>query len=410
MEAEIIAVGTEITLGQIVNSNARFLADQLRRLGIESHWQVTVDDDPARISEAIHNAWLRNQLLFVCGGLGPTDDDRTLQSTADALGVDLAVDEDQWQAIQADFKRRQAKMVPENKRQAYFLNGGMPLANPVGLAVGSFWQGKDHTVVVLPGPPREFKAMVSESLLPKLKNLMGKPIISRNLHFVGCPESELMDRIQAVLPDKRVVATSYVQPDEIQVRLTVHNETTTNADELLNTAQEKILQAVGDYYFGTGEEVSLAKQVVDCLKKKHLHISAAESLTGGLFQATICSVPGASNVFDGGLVTYAIKVKESLLGVPKEVIDQQGVVSAATAEAMASHVQKLLHADIGVGFTGVAGPDSLEGHPAGTVWIGIAFPDHVESFELHLSGKLGRQNIRRQSVQRALLRIYHGLK
>lgn len=410
MEAEIIAVGTEITLGQIVNSNARLLADQLRQLGIESHWQVTIDDEPSRIAEAIHQAWPLNQLIFVCGVLGPTDDDRTLQATADALQLKLALDTQQWQSIQADFKRRKAVMVPENKRQAYYLAGGQVLANPVGLAVGSYWQGEGHTVVVLPGPPREFKAMVMKSLLPKLKVLTGKPILSRNMHFVGCPESELMDRIQNALTTKQVVVTSYVQPNEIQVRLTVHGEEKDDAKELLDQAENDIKQAVGQYYFGTGAEISLAKQVVDLLKQQHLHITAAESLTGGLFQATICSVPGASNVFDGGLVTYAPTIKESLLGVPKETINQHGVVSSATAEAMAEHSKQLLHADIGVGFTGVAGPDPLEGQPAGTVWIGIAFPDHTESFELHLSKRLGRQNIRLQSVQRALLRIYHGLK
>lgn len=410
MEAEIIAVGTEITLGQIVNSNARLLADQLRQLGIESHWQVTIDDDPNRIDQAIQQAWSLNQLIFVCGGLGPTDDDRTLQATADALKVKLAVDEDQWRAIQEDFRRRQISMVPENKRQAYYLAGGEPLANPVGLAVGSFWQGRGHTVVVLPGPPREFKAMVMESLLPKLKALTGKPIMSRNMHFVGCAESELMEQIQDHLTTKQVVVTSYVQPNEVQVRLTVHGEAIAQANKLLDQAEHDIIKAVGQYYFGTGSNISLVSEVVALLKTKHLHITAAESLTGGLFQATICSVPGASNVFDGGLVTYAPAVKEKLLGVPTDTIKKYGVVSAETAEAMATHSKQLLNADIGVGFTGVAGPDSLEGQPAGTVWIGIAYPDHVESFELHLSKQLGRQNIRMQSVQRALLRIYHGLK
>lgn len=411
MEAEIIAVGTEITLGQIVNSNARLLADQLRRLGIESHWQVTTDDDPQRIGEAIGQAWHRNELIFVCGGLGPTDDDRTLQATADALHVDLSVDQAQWRSIQADFKRRRSPMVTENKRQAYYLTGAEVLANPVGLAIGSFWQGRGHTVVVLPGPPREFKAMVEQSLLPKLQSLTGTAISSRNLHFVGCPESALMEKIKEALgPNPQVTATSYVQPDEIQVRLTIHGKSAGVENELLEQAQQQVLAQVGQYYFGSGDDVSLAQQVVTLLKKKHLHITAAESLTGGLFQATICGVPGASNVFDGGLVTYAPEVKEKLLGVPKETIQKHGVVSAQTAESMAEHCQEQLSADIGVGFTGVAGPDDLEGHPAGTVWIGIAYPDHVESFELHLSQKLGRQNIRLQSVQQALLRIYHGLK
>ena len=411
MEAEIISVGTEITLGQIINSNARFLADQLRRLDIESYWQTVTDDEPSRIQAAIVNAQGRADLIFVCGGLGPTADDKTLASTAQALGVSLATDERQWQSIQADFARRQAPMVADNIRQAYYLAGGEPLDNPVGLAIGSFLQQGQHTYVVLPGPPREFKAMVLKSLVARLRQLQkgDHEIYSRVLHFVGYPESALMTKLNAGIKVPGVLLTSYVQPEEIQVRATIHDVGLDEAKQKLDQVEHRAIDLLGDYYFGSGEGISLAGQVVHRLRQEKLTITAAESLTGGMLQSTICSVPGASNVFNGGFVTYAAAAKEHLLGISADIIQHYGVVSSQTAEAMASKSAEKMHADIGVGLTGVAGPDALENHPAGTVWIGLSYRGQSSSVLLHLSSKMGRQSIRQNAVQRALLLVWRQL-
>lgn len=411
MDAEIISVGTEITLGQIVNTNAQFLADQLRQLDIENYWQTVTDDNPKRIGLAIKQAQTRADLIFICGGLGPTDDDKTLASTAQALGVDLTIDDQQWQSIQQDFARRHATMVEENIRQAYYLAGGEVLDNPVGLAVGSFLKQADHTYVVLPGPPREFKAMVQKSLLPRLKQdlLQGHAIYSRQLHFVGYPESALMDKLNSSIKIPGVLLTSYVQPNEIQVRATIHDAGQTEAKVKLDQVEQAAVSLLGDYYFGSGENITLVGQVVKLLKEQHLKITAAESLTAGLFQDTICSVAGASKIFDGGFVTYAAQAKEQLLGISEQLIQANGVVSRQTAEAMAKYSAEKMQADIAVGLTGVAGPDSLEDHPAGTVWIGIYNQGQLSSHLLHLSSKMGRQSIRENSVQRALLMVYHQL-
>ena len=271
MEAEIISIGTEIILGQIVNTNARFLADQLRRLDINAYWQTTTDDDPKRIQAAIRQAQKRAQLIFVCGGLGPTPDDQTMASTAKAIGVELALDDDQWQKIQADFTARQTQMTPENIKMAYYLKGGQPLSNPTGMAIGAYLNHQDHTYVVLPGPPREFKPMVTQSLIPLLKQQFGsgRAIYSHNLHFLGQPESLLMDEINQILVDARidgVLATSYVQPGEIQVRLTIHDVTEDQALLRLTAAEQAIFKQLGQYCFGIGEHVTLAAQVVKLLQ------------------------------------------------------------------------------------------------------------------------------------------------
>ncbi|WP_251547208.1 competence/damage-inducible protein A [Limosilactobacillus caecicola] len=412
MEAEIISVGTEITLGQITNTNARFLADQLRQLNIKDYWQTTVNDDRQRIIAAIHQAAQRAELIFICGGLGPTQDDVTMASVADAVGADLKLDQKYWEQLQADFKQREVALAPENIRQAYYLGGGEALPNPVGLALGSLIQQGAHTYVVLPGPPREFKAMVEKSLLPRLHQLAdNQTIASLNLHFVGYPESTLMDDIQEIIGTAGpVVATSYVQPGETQVRLTVFDQQCDTAQQLLKTAEAKIIAQLGKYYYGTGNEITLAGQVVKELKKRDLTVSAAESLTGGLFQATICGVPGASNVFAGGFVTYATEMKTKLLGIPAEKIAQYSVVSGEVAGAMAARSRQLTGAEIGVGFTGVAGPDGLDGHPVGEVWIGVQFGEQIITKQLHLSQRMGRQAIRQQSVQRGLLMLHHLLQ
>lgn len=413
MDAEIISVGTELVLGQIVNTNVAYLADQLAQLDLPSTYQTTVDDEPRRLERVINHALTRAQLIFVCGGLGPTADDITMPTVARTLGVDLQTDQQHWQWIQARFKQRQITMEPENIRQAQYPAGGTPLANPVGLALGCWYELDGKVVVVLPGPPAEFKAMVDQSLLPKLRAHFqtSKQITSRTLNFLGRPESQLMDEIAAATHDDDVVITSYVQPTAIQVRLTVHDLPRAVAEQKIDQAQAAILAVENQYFFGIGDDLTLAQVVVKQLKARQWKLTAAESLTGGLFQSTICSVPGASNVFDGGFVTYAARAKEALLGIPHATIAQAGVVSSATAAAMAEGCQQKFQTEVGIGFTGVAGPDPLEGQPAGTVWIGVAVKGHpTQTRQLHLASYIGRQAIRTLSVQYGLQMIYYQLQ
>lgn len=414
MDAEIISVGTELVLGQVTNTNAPLLAQTLTQMDVKAPYQVTVMDDSEQIIDAIHTAQKRASLIFVCGGLGPTADDVTLKSTAAALGVDLATDEHHWEWIKGTFKTRQIKMLPENIQQARYLAGGDPLANPVGLALGSWYDHANQLVVVLPGPPAEFRAMLEESVKRRLveKYGTGRQITSRTLNFLGRPESQLMDEIAAATKQfTGVTVTSYVQPSQIQVRINVYDLPTAQATDLLDQVTASILAVERPFYFGVGDKCTLANVVVNQLKERGLTITGAESLTGGLFQSTICSVPGASNVFNGGFVTYAASAKEKLVGVDKTVIDQYGVVSAQTATQMAAKSRQLLDADFAVAFTGVAGPDDLEGHPAGTVWLGMAHRGQpVQTKELHLPAYDGRQEIRNLSVQYGLQMVYQALQ
>lgn len=412
MQAEIITVGTELTLGEVVNTNARYLADQLRQLGIAAPWQVTVDDDPARIRSAIHQASSRAQLILICGGLGPTNDDQTMVATAAALGCELTVDLPYWCRLRARLlERTPGRAVGAgNKHQARYLAGGTPLQNPVGMALGVYKEVAGHVYAVLPGPPKELRAMVAQSLVPKLRQAgHGIGIATRLLHFVGRPESLLATEATAVVADPAVTVTTYVQPDEIQLRLTLSGMPPAAATTALDGAVTRIKAALSPYYVGEGAGVTLAGQVVRQLTAQHKTVTGAESLTGGLFQATLCGVPGASKVFAGGFVTYAAAAKEALLGVPVATVETAGVVSAATAAAMATGCRERLAADFGLAFTGVAGPESLEEHPAGTVWLGLAERGQSPVTKLlHLPG-LDRQAVRLQSVQEGLLMLYQRL-
>lgn len=414
MKAEFISVGNEITLGQIVNTNVQYLADALTRYDVTAPYQVTVDDDPERISSAVKEAHRRSGLVCVLGGLGPTDDDKTLAATADGLGISTDIDEDYWTKLQAEFAREGRPMAAEVKREAAILKGATALPNPRGEALGSWYEDSQGVVVVLPGPPMEFKAMVDEELLPKVSAKFndGAEVYSRMLHFLGRPEAVLMDEIKEVTQSTDDLAiTSYVQPGEIQVRLTIHHATAEEAKQRLDACEKAIVAKERPYYFGTGDDVTMASQVVHGLRDRHLTITVAESLTGGLCQATICTVPGASNVFNGGFVTYAPAMKEKLIGVPHQTIEDYGVVSSQVAAAMAERSAKTVGADVGLGFTGVAGPDALEGHPAGTVWLGMAFKGRpTETKLLKLPSKASRQWIRTRAVQFGLQMVYNALQ
>lgn len=412
MNAEIISVGDELQRGEIINTNAAFLAKQLNQFGILVSYQTTVGDNPQQIEESVRNALHRVKLLFVCGGLGPTTDDVTLHSVAKALNEKVKTDEETWQKLLAIFKQRQIPVQKENKRQAQYIGALIP--NLKGLALGSWYQKGSKRVIILPGPPSEFQSMVLSGVLPRLKNEVGvhQVLKTRALHFLGRPESTLMKELQPVIERyPEITVTSYVKPTNIEVRLTTLAPTDEEAAKRFEMISQEILEKEQPYFIGEGSNFSLVHKVVSCLKKRHLTVTGAESLTGGLFQSTICSVPGASEVFAGGFVTYAATAKEKLLEIPAALINQHGVVSSATAQAMAEQSRQKLGADIGLSFTGVAGPDGLEGQAAGTVWLGLAIKGQpTVTKELHLAGYLGRQAIRTLSVQYGLQMILLALE
>lgn len=410
MRSVIISVGDELLRGETTNTNATYICQQLRSIGISINQVETVADDQTAISELVRSAQQDNDLIIVTGGLGPTADDVTLAAVASATGSQLQTSQEQWTHIKRIFQQRQVKLRPENKRQAQFI--GEAVENTNGLALGSWLANQQAVTVVLPGPPVEMRAMLSHQVMPRLRDYfhLQSDLLGRSLHFLGRPESLLMTEITPLeerFPEFSV--TSYVKPTDITIRVVSHDQAVTV--QRLDQLCQQIIAQERPYYLGSGDHFDLATVVVGELKRCGFKITAAESLTGGMFQSTICGVPGASNVFDGGFVTYAASAKEKLIGVPVQTVDQFGVVSAETAAAMAVGCKSHMGVDLGLGFTGVAGPDPLEGHPAGTVWLGMAWTGQQPvTKQLRLSSNYSRQQIRQLAVQYGLQMVYQQLE
>lgn len=377
MHAEIIAVGTEILLGQIVDTNTRLVGQVLADLGIDVYYQTVVGDNEVRMRAAIDLAAKRSDLVILTGGLGPTKDDLTKQVVAAYLGKQLVEDEEAMLKIKRHFEISQRKMTANNRLQALYIEGSKPLANETGLAVGDFYQAEQGPdFMLLPGPPSELRPMLFKVALPLLKQAYRQDQIlsSRVLRFFGIGESQLASQLDDLIENQtNPTIAPYAKDNEVTLRLTASAKDEQEAQHLLDGLESKIAKRCGQYLYGYGDDNSLAQVVMTKLIEKHLTITAAESLTGGQLQAALTSIPGASQAFMGGFVTYANYAKEKLLAIPAEVIDKHGSVSEQTAILMAEQAKQKLGADVGVSLTGVAGPDSLEGQPVGTVWIGIAY-------------------------------------
>lgn len=400
MKAEIIAVGTEILTGQIVNTNAQFLSEKCAELGIDVFFQTAVGDNEGRLLSILDIASQRSNLVILCGGLGPTEDDLTKQTLAKFLDRPLVFDSLANKRLDDFFATRpQFVRTPNNERQAQIIEGFIPLQNRTGLAVGGIQEVDGVTYIVLPGPPSELKPMVLESLIPILAQ--DQRLYSRVLRFFGIGESQLVTVLKNLI-DRQTDPTlaPYAKTGEVTLRLSTKAESQETADIKLDALEAKILalktldgQPLKDLFYAYGDDNSLARVTFDLLKEQDKTITAAESLTAGLFQASIADFSGSSQVFNGGFVTYSIEEKSKMLGIPLEDLERHGVVSAFTAEKMAEQSRRLTDADFGIGLTGVAGPDELEGHPAGTVFVGLATRDSVTSIKLLIGGR-SRSDVR----------------
>ena len=401
MKAEIIAVGTEILTGQITNTNAQFLSEEFAKLGIDVFFQTAVGDNEERLFSIIDLASKRSDLVVLCGGLGPTEDDLTKQTLAKYLGRNLVFDEQASKRLNEFFATcPQFTRTANNERQAQLIEGSTPLQNSTGLAVGGVIEVDGVTYVVLPGPPSELKPMVWDYLVPLLSS-DHKQLYSRVLRFFGIGESQLVTVLSDLIDNQTdPTIAPYAKTGEVTLRLSTKADDIESAKEKLDQLEQKILSKktlnsipLENLLYGYGDDNSMARVVFDLLKKKHKTITAAESLTAGLFQSSIADFSGSSSVFNGGFVTYSIEEKSKMLQIPLEELQEHGVVSHFTAEKMAEQSRKLTDADFGIGLTGVAGPDSLEGHPAGTVFIGIATREKVHSIRVLIGGR-SRSDVR----------------
>ena len=407
MKAEIIAVGTEILTGQIVNTNAQFLSEKLAEIGVDVYFQTAVGDNEARLLSLLEIASQRSNLVILTGGLGPTEDDLTKQTLAKFLGKALVFDPQAQEKLDIFFAHRpDYARTPNNERQAQIVEGATPLPNETGLAVGGVSEVDGVTYVVLPGPPSELKPMVLNQLLPKL--MTGAKLYSRVLRFFGIGESQLVT-ILADLIDHQTDPTlaPYAKTGEVTLRLSTKAVSQERADQALDILENQILSrqtfegiSLRDICYGYGEETSLASVVVEELKKRQKRITAAESLTAGLFQATLADFSGVSAIFNGGFVTYSLEEKSKMLDIYEQELKEHGVVSEFTARKMAEQARIKTQSDYGVSLTGVAGPDSLEGHPAGTVFIGLAHAKGTEVIKANIAGR-SRADVRHIAVMHA---------
>ena len=407
MKAEIIAVGTEILTGQIVNTNAQFLSEKLAEIGVDVYFQTAVGDNEARLLSLLEIASQRSNLVILTGGLGPTEDDLTKQTLAKFLGKDLVFDPQAQEKLDIFFAHRpDYARTPNNERQAQIVEGATPLPNETGLAVGGVSEVDGVTYVVLPGPPSELKPMVLNQLLPKL--MTGTKLYSRVLRFFGIGESQLVT-ILADLIDHQTDPTlaPYAKTGEVTLRLSTKAVSQEKADQALDILENQILSrqtfegiSLRDICYGYGEETSLASVVVEELKKRQKSITAAESLTAGLFQATLADFSGVSAIFNGGFVTYSLEEKSKMLDISEQELKEHGVVSEFTARKMAEQARIKTQSDYGVSLTGVAGPDSREGHPAGTVFIGLAHAKGTEVIKANIAGR-SRADVRHIAVMHA---------
>ncbi len=404
MKAEIIAVGTELLLGQIANTNAQFISKECAEIGIQVFYHTVVGDNPDRLKAAIETAKSRSNCLIFTGGLGPTKDDLTKETLGEALGKSLVMDQEALEKIEAYFEKLGRTMTENNRRQAIVLEGAKVLPNHNGMAPGMIIEDGDHVYILMPGPPSEMKPMFKESVRPYLMNTHGEPIVSRVLRFFGIGESALETTLIDIIESQsNPTVAPLAKEGEVTLRLSARTHDPEKAEHMLDELEARISERVGEFLYGYGDEESLASVVFKALKAKNMTLAAAESLTGGLFSDALTTLSGASEVFLGSIVCYTNGVKEKFLGIPHTILESDGAVSEACARQMAENVRRLTGASLGISFTGVAGPSESEGKAVGTVFVGLATESGTEAESFLFSGS--RTGIRNRSVKQGLNKI-----
>ncbi|MBD2083160.1 competence/damage-inducible protein A [Leptolyngbya sp. FACHB-17] len=404
MNAEIISVGTELLLGNILNSNAQFLAQQFAELGIPHYFQTVVGDNPERLKQAIQIASDRANLLVFTGGLGPTPDDLTTETIADFFSTPLIEKAEIVEDIAAKFAQRGRMMTDNNRKQALIPEGAEILHNPIGSAPGMIWRPRSHlTILTFPGVPTEMKRMWHEIAVPYLRQQgWGKAIIvSRTLRFWGISESALAEKVGTFFDLQNPTVAPYANYGEVKLRISAKSASEQVAQELIAPVEQQLRQIADIDCYGADEE-SLASVVGELLKERQATLSVAESCTGGGLGQMLTRVSGSSAYFWGGVISYDNSVKERLLGVDPKEIATQGAVSAIVAEQMAAGVRSRLGTTWGISITGVAGPGGgSDEKPVGLVYIGLANSEGTTS-QRYLFGDRGRDWVRQVSACSAL--------
>jgi nicotinamide-nucleotide amidase len=402
MTVELISVGTEILLGNIVNTNAAYLAEKCAALGLSCYFQSVVGDNEERLALTLRCAMERSDIVILSGGLGPTEDDLTKEVAAKVCGRELVTDEGWMERIREYFEARNVTPTENNWKQAQVPEGAIVLDNPNGTAPGLIMEQENVKVILLPGPPNELKPMFEAKVSPYLERLTPGVIYSQTVKICGVGESMTETAVKDLIDSQtNPTLATYAKTGEVHIRVTASAENEKAAKKLTKPVVKELKARFGADIYTTDEHVTLEKAVEDLLLANGLTLTCAESCTGGMLSARLVNVPGASEVFKSGVVTYSNKAKRKLLGVKKGTLQKYGAVSAYTAEEMAKGAAFISKSDVTVAVTGLAGPDGgTREKPVGLVYIACSVKGKVTVKEYHFSGN--RAKVRESAVSAAL--------
>lgn len=390
MRAEILSIGTELLLGDIINTNAQYLSKRLAELGVNVYFQAVVGDNPARILEAYEQAYQRADLIVVSGGLGPTEDDLTKEMAATYFKQEMIYHPDIWAPIERYYQMRGAEPVESAKKQARFPERSEILPNASGTAPGCWIKESGRMMALMPGPPREMIPMFEEQVVPRIKPYLNQTFQSRVLRICGSGESNVEEALRDLIRQQEnpTIAT-YAKEGEVHVRVTARGHTEEEAGALLAPVVQACYQQLGELIYGEGHD-SLEENVFYCLDKLNKTLAVAESLTGGMITARLVNVPGISKHLLEGIIPYTNEAKIRRLGISADLIEQYGPVSAEIATEMARTVASMSGADIGVGVTGWAGPGENPEQPTGLIWMSLSVNGISSSRKIVFSGDRNR--------------------
>lgn len=409
-KCEIITVGTELLLGQIVDTNSAWISEVLANSGINVYYKQTVGDNYDRLYSVFEKAQARSNIVVVTGGLGPTDDDLTKDVAAEIFKTQLEIHAPSMDKIQAYYDTRHQVMTENNRKQALGFKGGIVFDNEVGMAPGLFYEYDGTWWFFLPGVPREMKWLVSEKVIPfmKQKGILTEQLFSKVLSFQGIGESSLETELQDLI---RSQSNPTIAPlagnGYVTLRLTAKASNKVESEELFQPVEQQIMVRVGEYFTGYGH-VPLELQLIQLCQEKGLTVSSCESLTGGLFASTIVQQEGASAILKGSFVSYTNETKANVVGVSQSILSEHGAVSEPCAKAMAEQTRLKMNTDVSISFTGIAGNQPVDGQEAGTVFIAISSNKGVEVHKMVFSGD--RNAIRERSTQEGFKYLISYLK
>lgn len=402
MKAEIISVGTEILLGDIVNTNAQYLSKELASIGIEVFHEEVIGDNEDRLLEAIEHGFNRSDIIITTGGLGPTQDDLTKETACKYFGMDLVKHEESYEALKEYFSRMNRELTENNLKQVYFPKESIILPNPNGTAPGAILEKDNKYIIILPGPPREMKPMFDNYVKRYLKSKGDGLIKSNVVRILGIGESMAATKLKDFI-DEGVNPTvaPYAKEDDVILRISAKAKTEEEAQALIDPIKKQIIDILGEDYYGEGEDNTIEQVLVDLLLDNNITIGTVESCTGGMIASRLVSCSGVSQVFLEGAVTYSNEAKMRTVKVKKETLDKYGAVSEETAREMAEGIAKRAGADIGVSTTGIAGPDGgTDEKPVGLVYIGVYYKGKTEAYRYVFNGN--RNKVRNRATVTAL--------